>query len=555
MIQNNSPLLIITFLCLLIIFDYALADPWDILFYTNAGDTCSDTQLLGCEYANGTFWITGANSGSMPNKVYRLDNEGNYVGEFDQWSTSVWGWRDLTYDGTCLYGSDSYTIHAFDTTGTPMPGMNINAPISPCRALAYDPARDHFWSQTFAGLLYEFGRDGTIYSQGNTGIATPTGMAWDNADPNGPWLWIFDQSGIPPTTIHQYDPYIHVPTGFSYTVPMIPGCTNQNAGGLAFTNEWNPAYWTLVGLAQAEPGDMLFTLEMYSIINPGNLIGRVLEAATSLPLENARVVLANDTTRTDSLGSYQFSNIPIGTYEITASKFGYNSNIDTVEIFPDSTLIKLFYMTQPIISVDVDLIQMWAPPCFPLFGEFEVYNIGDGPLEYNINIAFEINESNMEEPWLAVSPASGTILPAESETIFCDGQVPDTAHYWDIYETDIIIFNNSIVGPVLVHYWEEVWPAAVIRDKITPLNFTLHQNTPNPFNPITNIRFDLPHSSHINLTIYNILGQEVITLIDQEMTSGTHQATFDGSSLSSGIYFYRIQTTSFTDIKKMVLIK
>ncbi len=553
MTRYNLVLSSILLLCLLA--SSAYTDPWDMLFYTNAGDTCNDTQLLGCEYAYNTFWITGANSGSMPNKVYRLDNEGNYVDEFDQWSTSVWGWRDLTYDGTYLYGSDSYTIHAFDTTGTPMPGMNINGPISPCRALAYDPAYDHFWAQTFAGMLYEFGRDGTIYSQANTGIALPTGMAWDNADPNGPWLWIFDQSGTPATTIHQYDPYNHFPTGFSYTVSMIPGCTTQSSGGLAFTNEWNPAYWTLVGLAQAAPSDMLFTLEMYPTANPGNLNGRVLEAVTTLPIDNAIVVLETDTTRTDSSGSYQFQNIPVGTYPVTTSKFGYISETDTVEIVSDSTVTLDFHLTCPIIVVDVTTLHFYLPPGHSTETDFRICNLGTGELIFNIEISFENRDFETDEPWMTVFPDSGIIPPGGWEDILASYQAPDTAHIGVVYEADVLIHNNSVQTPIICPASLTIIPESVDQNDLKPLNFSLHQNTPNPFNPTTTIRFDLPHSSHVTLTIYNTLGQTVTTLLNQQIDTGTHSEFFDGVPLPSGIYFYYIHTANFTAIKKMVLIK
>lgn len=160
-----------------------------------------------------------------------------------------------------------------------------------------------------------------------------------------------------------------------------------------------------------------------------------------------------------------------------------------------------------------------------------------------------------DDPWLVCSPEIGNINPGESQLITVTFDMPDTAEINDYYEGSLLINNNSLAGPVEIPVMVWIFDGTDDNAPSAPNDFSLCQNYPNPFNPITNIRFDLPHSSHINLTIYNLLGQEVITLIDQEMTSGTHQVIFDGSSLSSGIYFYRIQTTNFTDIRKMVLIK
>ena len=89
----------------------------------------------------------------------------------------------------------------------------------------------------------------------------------------------------------------------------------------------------------------------------------------------------------------------------------------------------------------------------------------------------------------------------------------------------------------------------------TPDAFALEQNYPNPFNPTTNIKFSLPKTADVSLTIYNMLGQKVSTLINEKMNSGFHIVPFDASNLSSGMYIYRIKAGSFTSTKKMLLIK
>ncbi|HEB85267.1 MAG TPA: T9SS type A sorting domain-containing protein, partial [Bacteroidetes bacterium] len=85
--------------------------------------------------------------------------------------------------------------------------------------------------------------------------------------------------------------------------------------------------------------------------------------------------------------------------------------------------------------------------------------------------------------------------------------------------------------------------------------YALHQNYPNPFNPVTEIKFDLVKPQVVKLAVYNVLGQEVARVVDRRMEAGYHRVSFDASSLSSGVYFYRIETAAFTDLKKMVLIK
>jgi len=86
-------------------------------------------------------------------------------------------------------------------------------------------------------------------------------------------------------------------------------------------------------------------------------------------------------------------------------------------------------------------------------------------------------------------------------------------------------------------------------------SFELHQNYPNPFNPATTISFYLPQSEEVTLTVFDVTGRRVATLVDQPMNAGIHNQTFDASALSSGIYFYRLEAGSFSDVQKMTLIK
>ncbi len=89
-----------------------------------------------------------------------------------------------------------------------------------------------------------------------------------------------------------------------------------------------------------------------------------------------------------------------------------------------------------------------------------------------------------------------------------------------------------------------------------PIKFSLQQNYPNPFNPTTKIRFTLPEMTNVTLKVFNILGQEVATLVNgKELTQGLHEYSFDGSELSSGIYIYKIIAGNFIQSKKMTLMK
>jgi hypothetical protein len=88
-----------------------------------------------------------------------------------------------------------------------------------------------------------------------------------------------------------------------------------------------------------------------------------------------------------------------------------------------------------------------------------------------------------------------------------------------------------------------------------PNEYKLYQNYPNPFNPMTNIKYQISKAGFVILKIYDILGRQISTLINEKQTPGSYNVTFDATSLSSGVYFYKLQTDNFTDTKKMVIIK
>ena len=90
---------------------------------------------------------------------------------------------------------------------------------------------------------------------------------------------------------------------------------------------------------------------------------------------------------------------------------------------------------------------------------------------------------------------------------------------------------------------------------LSPGSFKLYANYPNPFNPSTKIRYAIPQTAFTVLKVYSITGKEIATLINEEKTPGVYEVTFDAANYSSGIYIYKLQAGSFTDVKEMVLMK
>jgi len=117
-------------------------------------------------------------------------------------------------------------------------------------------------------------------------------------------------------------------------------------------------------------------------------------------------------------------------------------------------------------------------------------------------------------------------------------------------------FTYAGFGPTNVYYNGETIVTGIqpVGNSI-PDVFQLSQNYPNPFNPVTNINFSIPKSGSVKLEVYDILGKVVATLVNENVKAGNYKVDFDASNLSSGVYFYRINTDGFSDIKKMMLVK
>jgi photosystem II stability/assembly factor-like uncharacterized protein len=135
-------------------------------------------------------------------------------------------------------------------------------------------------------------------------------------------------------------------------------------------------------------------------------------------------------------------------------------------------------------------------------------------------------------------------------------------HTENVVDTDTaytILSQFGSINPAYYDHWDydlhqPKWPVSV-PDETQPLVFALAQNYPNPFNPSTKITFSIPVQSKVTLKVYNVLGQEVATLLNEVKPAGVHSLRFNALNLASGMYLYRIVAGDFTSVKKMLLMK
>jgi len=160
-------------------------------------------------------------------------------------------------------------------------------------------------------------------------------------------------------------------------------------------------------------------------------------------------------------------------------------------------------------------------------------------------------------------------LPAGAEGTLCidsvtniPNVVPANKYDW-LFEYPAYFMDTLVTQPERASY---CWTVQIqndveeIESDLIPDNFELGQNYPNPFNPNTNIKFAVPQKSHVNISIFNILGQKIRNLVDSDYGPGYYVTDWDGTSsngaaVASGIYFYKIEADNFKDTKKLMLLR
>ncbi|HCV44443.1 MAG TPA: hypothetical protein DGH68_13225 [Bacteroidetes bacterium] len=168
------------------------------------------------------------------------------------------------------------------------------------------------------------------------------------------------------------------------------------------------------------------------------------------------------------------------------------------------------------------------------------------------NYGFEVQRKSLDQIDFETLPNS--FIPGHGTTnephsyLFIDSMVAANQWSYRLKQTDLdatVHFTEPITVTVLT---------SVLENQV-PSEFALRQNYPNPFNPSTTIRYGLPKTAFVTLTVYSTLGQQVAQLVNEQQQAGYHDVMFRGDQLASGVYFYRLDAGSFTSVKRLLLVK
>jgi len=190
---------------------------------------------------------------------------------------------------------------------------------------------------------------------------------------------------------------------------------------------------------------------------------------------------------------------------------------------------------------------------------------GDGTVMAIEWLDAPVHGDSLADVWVSFRPIGAewtppqniTATPTEDETLVTTAPVLDKSS--NSY-TVFLARRKEIASPYTVsllfrRYSTNIVDVAGGEGERPPSSYGLEQNYPNPFNPVTNFQFSIANSQLTTLKVYDVLGREVATLVNEVKQPGAHTATWDASNFPSGVYFYKMQAGHFVDVKKMLLVK
>ncbi|MFA7362148.1 MAG: carboxypeptidase regulatory-like domain-containing protein [Candidatus Kapaibacterium sp.] len=256
----------------------------------------------------------------------------------------------------------------------------------------------------------------------------------------------------------------------------------------------------------------------------------------------------------DSLGNYVINNMIPGKYKLFAKPFGdYRPSYFRYDHFPTLNWL----MADSVIVDSTGIVSNIDFRVVPLPDTGLAVISGTVKTNTGINIigavVYVVDENNDIVNY-AVSDQNGVYR--------VEGLMPgnytvksDKIYYMNQSSHSVVLDYNTNMFKSLAFVMTIDNVTGIGSDPETPSTFALSQNYPNPFNPSTTISFSVSELRNVSLKIYDILGQEVSTLVSENLAPGSYSVTFNASSLPSGMYFYKLQAGDFTSVKKMTLIK
>lgn len=402
-------------------------------------------------------------------------------------------------------------------------------------------------SQQFAGIVGT--HTGSRHTINNARTAPHPKMAMDNS--NGPFrgrLYLVYASNEPAGNGNKPDIWLRFSTdmGSTFSAPIR---VNDNANP-QLSDQWFPEIWCegttgklYIHWYDDRSNPATFQTDMYATYSTTGGTTFV----TSQRLNNQTFTFPNPPCAPNCYRG-DYTTIMANNPKVGFSVWGDHRNATALNMgayFPDFAM-RVAPTGQGLNGVSDSVFAYVTVPAVKLYSDTAIFSaaVTNPPGAGTITLSLLNKTSNTAQDRLTSFPDSLRLrvvtaggVPNGIYNIRVQGNGPNGT---PVHERTITV-NVGFVG--------------IVNNNLTPKEFKLHQNYPNPFNPVTNIKFDIPKAGFVKLKIYDVNGREVSQLINSNMNAGSYTFDFDASKLSSGVYFYKLETDDFTSIKKMLLVK
>ncbi len=525
---------------------------------------------------------------------YRILRDGTQIGTT---AAGVTTYIDTPPDNQTFY---TWTVRAVDEVpNVSNPSNNaIGAIVSPWEVVDYDwvditgvgtPAGivndDHNVGPFPLGFTYTFfGNDYNSVRMCSNGFAsfTSTSAAWTNAaiptasEPNN-GLFVFWDDMFPPTGQFMYYqdtandrfimswigvPHIQNPAAL-YTFQIII----EESGGIIYNYHTvataTPGATSVsIGVENAtgtEGLQLLFngagpftpanqTAVAFWAGPSGSVTGLIREFQTNFPIAGAEITAdeaPGELALTDVQGNYTLGLEP-GTYTVRVHKQGYCDHVfEDVQVEDGGSTTRSTNLRQPNATFNVTSLNIFTQTGQDAVGSFTIEN--SAPAQCAVEYSITTNQA-----WLTVMPATGSVATNSSQVITVNGAT--AAFPAGDYVAVITVNHNDNGSPQVIPVTVTVALSTDNNVEI-PTQFALLASYPNPFNATTALNFDVPNESLVQITIYNVTGQEVARPVNSVVPAGHHRVLYTADNLPTGMYLVKMTAGSFNAIQKMVLLK
>lgn len=474
----------------------------------------------------------------------------NFNGTFDPTKLEITGW---SYETDALGNGGQVSINTNNTAGTVSLAWAKGTSISGTGTLVYLKAKAKVKGTSTVNLtsfMFNTGTPAAVTSAGTVTLTNkkPTfAAATDTKTVNEGAVLSFTVVA----TDGDNDP-------LTYSVTGLPtGATFNTATG-AFS--WTPSYtqagtYTVVFKAYdgTDYSDPLTVTITVNDVNRTPVIS--LNPAGPFTVAGGQLltftVVASDPD-TDNTITLSATGVPSGaTFNTGTGVFSWTPAFHTDGTFQVTFTVKDNKGASASVVASIKVTNTNTPPSFAVAGAKQM---PDTTILGGKNLIFTYKAIDAEgDPvtyYLQDPKPEGAVI-VSSTGVFGWKPSNKQAGKWQI----VVLASDGVFSTASRIAYVTVNPDTKVEAEEIPSSFELYQNYPNPFNPTTSIKFGLPKESHVRLSVYTILGQEVATLVNSVMSAGYHTVNFDASNLPSGMYIYKIDAGDFSQIKKMLLMK